>query len=58
MQQTIRALKNHIKISDWGSVLKDFDALSKQLEKASQVVAKEGVPRFYLKQVQPFCRVV
>jgi hypothetical protein len=31
MQNTIKALKNHLKISDFNSVLKDFDALHTQV---------------------------
>lgn len=47
----IKAMKNHIKINDWVSIAKDFDALVKGLEKAANVVAKEGVPSFFFKAI-------
>ena len=47
LAQTADSLKNHIKINDWNAVTADFDSLNKQLEKAKQIVAKEGVPTFY-----------
>jgi hypothetical protein len=55
MHATIKALKNHIKINDWTGILKDFEGLVKQLEKASSVTSKEGIPKFFLKQARQHC---
>jgi len=51
MNNTIKAIKNHQKISDWTSISKDFDALVKQFDSAKNVIKKEGIPKFYLKIV-------
>ena len=49
IQGTIRMLKNHMKINDWQSIVNDFDLVNKQLAQAKNVVAKEGIPKFYFK---------
>jgi len=49
MQNAIKPMKNHLKISDWQSVSKDFENLQKLFETAKTIVKKEGVPIFYLK---------
>lgn len=49
MIATIKSMRNHLKINDWNAIVNDFDALTKQLQKASAIVAKEGVPKFYYK---------
>jgi translation initiation factor 3 subunit C len=51
MQSTMKQIKNHIKIDDWSAVSKDVDNFDKQLAKASAIVRKEGVPKFYFKQI-------
>jgi len=38
----------HLRIGDYTSVTRDWEALGKQMEKSKAVVAKEGVPAFYL----------
>merc|ERR1740130_1445887 len=42
-------MKNSMKNNDWNAVTEDFASLHKLLEKAKQIVAKEGVPTFYFK---------
>ena len=49
MTETITKMKNSMKNNDWNAVTDDFAALHKLLEKAKQIVAKEGVPLFYFK---------
>ena len=49
LEATIKALRNHHKNGDWTAVVKDFDAAKKALDKAASVIAKDGMPRFYLK---------
>lgn len=49
MTETINKMKNSIKNNDWNAVTEDFAALHKLLEKAKQIVAKEGLPTFYFK---------
>ena len=46
---TIKRLRNHLKINDWVSIQTDFLTLNKQLASAKNVVAKEGVPKFWFK---------
>jgi translation initiation factor 3 subunit C len=45
---TCKAMLQHLRIGDYTSVTRDWEALGKQMEKAKAVVAKEGVPAFYL----------
>ena len=49
MTETIAKMKNSMKNNDWNAVTDDFAALHKLLEKAKQIVAKEGLPTFYFK---------
>ena len=49
MTETITKMKNSMKNNDWNAVTEDFASLHKLLEKAKQIVAKEGVPTFYFK---------
>eukprot|EP00741_Cyanophora_paradoxa_P004984 tig00000842_g4832.t1 len=49
MTSVIKSMRNHIKINDWNAIANDFDELNKQLAKANQITAKEGIPRFYIK---------
>lgn len=49
MTETITKMKNSMKNNDWNAVTDDFASLHKLLEKAKQIVAKEGVPLFYFK---------
>jgi translation initiation factor 3 subunit C len=48
IQSTLKALVNHLKISDYILVTKDWDTLAKQMEKNRAVVSKEGMPPAYL----------
>ena len=38
LRAVIRAMRNHLKIADWQSIQKDFDALQSALEKAKNVL--------------------
>ena len=38
LRTVIRAVKNHLKIADWVSIVKDFDALQSALDKARNVL--------------------
>jgi hypothetical protein len=49
MTETITKMKNSMKNNDWNAVTEDFAALHKLLEKAKQIVAREGLPTFYFK---------
>ena len=49
MTETITKMKNSMKNNDWNAVTEDFASLHKLLEKAKQIVAKEGLPAFYFK---------
>ena len=49
MTDTVNQLKNDMKINDWNALAKTFDTLEKMLAKAHQLVAKEGIPKFYFK---------
>jgi hypothetical protein len=49
--KVIGIIRNHLKISDWVSLQEDFDNLNKALERAAAVIAKEGVPRFYIRSL-------
>jgi translation initiation factor 3 subunit C len=52
LQQTIKAMRNHMKINDWCSITKDYEALGKGLDKAKNVIKAEGgVPAFFYKAV-------
>ena len=49
MTECINKMKNDMKINDWNAISADFDLLHKLLEKAKQIIAKEGIPKFYFK---------
>ena len=66
LRTVIRAMKNHLKIADWQSIQKDFDALQSALEKAKNVLidrsqaglvtaaapyANIGLPSFVLQSI-------
>lgn len=47
IKDTIKRIKNALKIKDWISVEKEFDALLKQFQKAKKLIKAEGYPKFY-----------
>ncbi|KAL8452310.1 hypothetical protein Emag_002429 [Eimeria magna] len=49
MREVIRQMENHMKISDFAEVGKDYEALLKSYHKALQVVEQEGVPNFFIR---------
>jgi len=51
LKAIIKAVQNAMKISDWVSILNQFEKLNVELGKANKVVRKEGIPKFYLKCV-------
>eukprot|EP00455_Lapot_gusevi_P031887 TRINITY_DN3474_c0_g1_i1.p1 TRINITY_DN3474_c0_g1~~TRINITY_DN3474_c0_g1_i1.p1 ORF type:complete len:896 (+),score=368.09 TRINITY_DN3474_c0_g1_i1:73-2760(+) len=49
LRKTVKDIKNHIKISDWNSIRRDFDVMNEQIDKAANIIKKEGIPIFYFK---------
>ena len=49
MTSCVEKMKNDMKINDWNAISADFDLLHKLMDKAKQIIAKEGVPQFYYK---------
>lgn len=49
MTSCVDKMKNDMKINDWNAISADFDLLHKLMEKAKQIIAKEGIPQFYFK---------
>ncbi len=45
---TCTKVRNGLKINDWNGVQTAFDELSKHMEKARTLIAREGVPNFYV----------
>jgi translation initiation factor 3 subunit C len=45
----VNKIKKHLKNNDWFSIRADFDNLQKLLAKAKNIIAKEGIPRFYVR---------
>jgi Eukaryotic translation initiation factor 3 subunit 8 N-terminus len=44
-----------MKINDWNGIQTDFDDLSRQMDKSRVLVAKEGVPKFFIKLLVSYC---
>ena len=44
MTDTIAKMKNSMKNNDWNAISTDYDTLHKLLDKAKNIVAKEGMP--------------
>jgi len=51
MEATIKLIRNAVKIDDWLAVQKEFENLDKQIEKARTVIDREGMPKFYWKNL-------
>ncbi|KAI8818670.1 eukaryotic translation initiation factor 3 subunit 8 N-terminus-domain-containing protein [Fimicolochytrium jonesii] len=49
MRSSVKALKNGQKINDWVAIQNEFDKLNKGYSKASTIISREGVPRFYVR---------
>lgn len=49
LQESIKKLRNHMKINDWSKIETEWTVLTKLIEKAKAVIDKEGYPRFVLK---------
>ena len=49
MTTCVDKMKNDMKINDWNAISADFDLLHKLMEKAKQIIAREGIPQFYFK---------
>eukprot|EP01113_Clastostelium_recurvatum_P043155 TRINITY_DN708_c0_g1_i7.p1 TRINITY_DN708_c0_g1~~TRINITY_DN708_c0_g1_i7.p1 ORF type:complete len:1073 (-),score=341.18 TRINITY_DN708_c0_g1_i7:156-3374(-) len=45
----VSSIREHVSSNEWASLTADFEKLNKAIAKASAVVAKEGVPRAYVK---------
>jgi Eukaryotic translation initiation factor 3 subunit 8 N-terminus len=44
-----------MKINDWNGIQTDFDDLSRQMDKSRVLVAKEGVPKFFIRLLVSYC---
>nr|XP_039247458.1 eukaryotic translation initiation factor 3 subunit C-like [Styela clava] len=51
LENLIKSMRNARKINDMVKVLDDFDNLCKQYVKAKNVIAKEGIPPFYIRNL-------
>ena len=49
MLKIISSLKTNIASKDWVQINKNFEELKQALSKAKSIVAREGVPKFYIK---------
>ncbi|KAJ1342760.1 hypothetical protein BSLG_002665 [Batrachochytrium salamandrivorans] len=51
MRSAVSALHNANKISDWVNIQNEFDRLLKGVSKASVLIEREGVPRFFVRSL-------
>lgn len=51
LQGIIKNLKNHRNIKDMASVLTDFEDLGRAYDRSRKIIEKEGVPKFYIKNL-------
>ncbi|KAF9104265.1 Translation initiation factor 3 subunit c [Mortierella sp. GBA35] len=51
IEQAVLAMNNGQKINDWVSVQNEFERANKAIQKASSIIAQNGVPKFYIKAV-------
>lgn len=49
LKEIIRKIQDKININDFFSISDLFEELNKELEKSKKVIAKEGIPKFYIK---------
>ncbi|CBZ49664.1 eukaryotic translation initiation factor 3 subunit C, related [Neospora caninum Liverpool] len=49
MRETIRQMKNHMKIADFSELYKDYEGLVRCLQKSQQIVEHEGLPSFFVR---------
>ena len=49
MVVTIKKMKMAMKIDDWSSILDEFKALNKIVEKSKMLILKNGLPAFYIR---------
>jgi translation initiation factor 3 subunit C len=49
MVATIKKIKMAMKIDDWSSILDEFKALNKIVEKSKMLILKNGLPAFYIR---------
>ncbi|KEP62586.1 UNVERIFIED_CONTAM: eukaryotic initiation factor-3, subunit 8, putative [Hammondia hammondi] len=49
MRETIRQMRNHMKIADFSELYKDYEALVRCLQKSQQIVEQEGLPSFFVR---------
>lgn len=49
LQTTIKSMRNSMKINDIAKIQTEYENLSKEYDKAKNVVEKEGIPNFYIK---------
>lgn len=51
MVVTIKKMKMAMKIDDWSSILDEFKALNKIVEKSKMLIIKNGLPSFYIRML-------
>lgn len=51
MRDSIRRLRAGIKINDWNAILDEFKNTNKLIEKSKMLIAKNGLPKFYIKML-------
>jgi translation initiation factor 3 subunit C len=51
MVVTIKKMKMAMKIDDWSSILDEFKALNKIVEKSKMLILKNGLPSFYIRML-------
>lgn len=47
----IGKIRNSKKTNDWGKILDEFEAVNKMIEKSKMLIAKNGIPKFYIKML-------
>lgn len=47
----IGKIRNSKKTNDWGKILDEFEAVNKMIDKSKMLIAKNGIPKFYIKML-------
>ena len=51
MLDGITKIKNAKKMNDWSAIQDEFEAVNKMIEKSKMLIAKNGIPKFYIKML-------
>jgi len=49
LQNTIKSMRNSMNINDIAKIMTEYENLTKEYEKSKNVIAKEGIPNFFIK---------